>query len=209
MNPDAVFFGKPISIDDVMQSRRVVDPLKLLDIVMPCYGGAAVLVTNSARASRSPHRPVRLSGYGELLTHKSITAMPDLLDSPLRRASQRAFSMAGTTPAAVNLACVYDSFTITALVSLEQAGFCKPGEAGNFVEQHDLRWNGDFPLNTHGGMLSFGQAHVSGGLSNAIEVVRQMRGDAGERQLRCCDVAYCNGGGGIMSEEVALILEAA
>jgi acetyl-CoA acetyltransferase len=135
--------------------------------------------------------------------------MPDLLDSPLRVASQRAFTMAGVAPGAIDLTALYDSFTITAFISLEQAGFCGPGEASAFIEQRDLRWNGDFPLNTHGGMLSFGQAHVSGGLSHVVEIVRQMRGAAGGRQLAKCDLGYCNGGGGIMSEEVALILEGA
>ena len=208
-NPDAIFYGKPITTEDVLESRVLADPLKLLEVVMPCFGGGAVLLTSLDRAGRAPHRPAIVSGFGEQLTHKSITAMPNLIDSPVRQAAERAFQMAGTTPSAVDLTNVYDCFTITVIVTLEDAGFCKKGEGGAFVRERDLRFEGDFPVNTHGGQLGAGQSGLNAGLSHVIESVRQIQGRAGARQLPKCDLAYVNGNGGMMSEQVALILEGA
>jgi acetyl-CoA acetyltransferase len=207
-NSSALFFGKPIDVPTVMSSRMLVDPVKLLEAVMPCYGGAAVLVARLDRAVRAKYRPVLISGYGERLSHRSVTCMPDFLDPPLRVASQRAFQMAGTAPGAVDLASIYDCFTITVLLSLESAGFCARGAGAAFTREHDFTFDGgDFPLNTHGGQLGFGQPGVAGGMSHVIEAVRQLQGRATSRQLPRCDLAFCNGNGGMMSENVALILE--
>ena len=208
-NPLAIFQGQPIDVDDVMQSRRVCDPLKLLEIVMPCWGGAAVLVTRADRAERAQHRPVFVSGYGEHCTHKSITYAPDLLDNPIRVAADRAFAMAGAERDGIDLASMYDCYTITILVTIENAGFCNKGEGGRFIDEHDLRWSGDWPLNTHGGQLGMGQAGTAGGLSHVTEAVRQLQGRADGRQLPKADLAYVNGTGGMMAEQVALILEGA
>ncbi|MFI5319442.1 MAG: thiolase family protein [Myxococcota bacterium] len=208
-NPDAIFYGKPITVDDVMRSRRVADPLKLLEIVMPCFGGGALLVTTPERAARARHRPVYVAGFGEHLTHKSITYAPDLLDNPIRVAAERAFRMAGVAQRDVHVVQPYDCFTITVLVTLENAGFCGKGEGERFVSERSLRWDGDFPLNTHGGQLGAGQAGTAGGLSHLTEAVRQLQGRATGRQLKKCDVAYANGTGGMMAEQVALILQGA
>jgi acetyl-CoA acetyltransferase len=208
-NPKAIFHGKPITVEDVMRSPRICDPLKLLEIVMPCFGGGAAVVTTRERAARARHRPVLVSGFGEHLTHKSISYAPDLLDNPIHVAAERAFAMAGARRDAVDLANPYDCYTITVLVTLENAGFCGKGEGGRFVEEHDLTFRGDFPLNTHGGQLGCGQAGLAGGLSHATEAVLQLQGRAGERQLAKCDLAYVNGTGGMLAEQVALILEGA
>ena len=208
-NPKAIFHGKPITLEDVMRSPRICDPLKLLEIVMPCFGGGAVVLTTRERAARARHRPVFVSGFAEHLTHKSITYAPDLLDNPIRVAAERAFAMAGAQRSAVQLVNPYDCYTITVLVTLENAGFCGKGEGGRFVDEHDLTFRGDFPLNTHGGQLGGGQAGLAGGLSHATEAALQLQGRAGERQLRKCDLAYVNGTGGMMAEQVALILEGA
>jgi acetyl-CoA acetyltransferase len=124
-------------------------------------------------------------------------------------AAERAFTMAGSTRDAIDLVNPYDCYTITVLVTLENAGFCEKGEGGRFVEAHDLTFRGDFPLNTHGGQLGGGQAGLAGGLSHATEAVLQLQGRAAERQLGKCDLAYVNGTGGMMAEQVALILEGA
>jgi acetyl-CoA acetyltransferase len=208
-NPKAIFHGKPITIDDVMRSPKVCDPLKLLEVVMPCFGGGALVVTTAERAHRARHRPVFVAGFGEHVTHKSITYAPDLLDNPIRVAAERAFAMAGASRDAVQLVNPYDCYTITVLVTLENAGFCGKGEGGRFVEEHDLTYRGEFPLNTHGGQLGMGQAGLAGGLSHATEAVLQLQGRAGARQLTKCDLAYVNGTGGMMAEQVALILEGA
>jgi len=208
-NPKAIFRDKPISIEDVLASRMVADPLKLLEVVMPCFGGGAVIVTRADRAARGPHRPVFVSGYGERLTHKSITYAPDLDETPTRVASERAFAMAGIARGDVDVALPYDCYTITVLLTLEDAGFCERGTGGRFLEEHDLRHDGDFPLNTHGGQLGMGQAGLAGGLSHITEAVLQVQGRGDGRQVRNCDVAYVNGTGGMMAEQVALILEGA
>jgi acetyl-CoA acetyltransferase len=208
-NPKAIFHGKPITLEDVMRSPRICDPLKLLEIVMPCFGGGAVVLTTHERAARARHRPVLVAGFGEHVTHKSISYAPDLLDNPIRVAAERAFAMAGARREAVDLVNPYDCYTITVLVTLENAGFCGKGEGGRFVEERDLTFRGDFPLNTHGGQLGCGQAGLAGGLSHATEAVLQLQRRAGERQLPKCDLAYVNGTGGMMAEQVALILEGA
>jgi acetyl-CoA acetyltransferase len=208
-NPKAIFRDKPITIEDVLSSRMVADPLKQLEVVMPCFGGGAVVVTRAGRAARAPHRPVFVSGYGERLTHKSITYAPDLLETPTHVASERAFRMAGVARSDVDVTLPYDCYTITVLLTLEDAGFCKKGEGGRFLEEHDLRHDGDFPLNTHGGQLGMGQAGLAGGLSHVTEGVLQIQRRGAGRQVRQCDVAYVNGLGGMMAEQVALILEGA
>jgi acetyl-CoA acetyltransferase len=209
-NPKAIFRNKPISIEDVMASRMVSDPLKLLEVVMPCFGGAAVVVTRADRAAAlDRHRPVLISGYGEHLSHKSITYAPDLLETPTRAASERAFRMAGLARSDVDLASPYDCYTITVLLTLEDAGFCEKGSGGAFLEERDLRYDGDFPTNTHGGQLGMGQAGFAGGLSHVTEAVLQIQSRADKRQVRDCDVAYVNGTGGMMAEQVAVILEGA
>jgi acetyl-CoA acetyltransferase len=117
--------------------------------------------------------------------------------------------MAGRKPADVHMAQVYDCYTITVMLTLEDAGFCGKGEGMAFVRDHDLTFRGDFPLNTHGGQLSFGQAGMAGGMSQVVEAVQQIQGRCGERQLARHDLAYVSGTGGVMSEQGALILEGA
>jgi acetyl-CoA acetyltransferase len=200
------FFRQPITIEDVINSPMVCDPLHLLEIVMPCSGGAAFVVTSKERARRAANRPVYILGAGEYTTHRSVTYEPDFTHSPIRQAAERAFAMSGLKPADIDLASLYDCYTITVLLTLEDAGFCPKGEGGRFVEAHDLRYCGDFPMNTHGGQLSFGQSGFAGGTSQVVEAVLQVQGRAGERQLRKCDTAYINGNGGIMSEQVSLVV---
>src|SRR5579862_4861334 len=206
-NPAAVFFGTPITVEDVLASRVIADPLHLLEIVMPCSGGAALVLASADRARRCRHRPVSVIGFGEHLTHKTPTYAPDMPRTPVRVAAASAFSMAGIEPAAVDMVQVYDCYTITALLTIEDSGFCGPGEGMAFVREHDLSYRGDFPCNTHGGQLGFGQPGQAGGMSHIVEAVRQVQGRAGERQLPRHDRAYVTGTGGVMSEQAALVLE--
>jgi acetyl-CoA acetyltransferase len=205
-NPDAIFFGQPISIDDVLNSPMVVDPLHMLEIVMPVAGAAAVVVTSAKKAKRLQRPAAYLLGAGEHTTHKSITFAPDLTHSAISAAADRAFDMAGVRRRDVDLASMYDCYTITVLLTIEDAGFAKKGQGGAFVAAHDLRFDGDWPLNSHGGQLSFGQAGIAGGMSHVTEAARQLMGRCGARQVKDCDVAFVNGNGGIMSEQVSLIL---
>jgi acetyl-CoA C-acetyltransferase len=205
-NPDAVFFGSPITIDDVLDSRVIAEPLHLLEIVMPCFGGAAFVVTTAERARRLPHRAVSILGFGERLTHKTPTYAAAMPRTPVREAAAQAFTMAGIAPRDVDMVQLYDCYTITALLTIEDSGFCEEGKGLAFVRDHDLSYRGDFPCNTHGGQLGFGQTGLSGGTSHLVEGVRQIQGRAGERQLGRHDTAYVTGTGGVMSEQVALVL---
>ncbi len=205
-HPDAVFHGQPITDDDVLASRVIADPLHLLEIVMPVAGGHALIVASADRAKTTPHRPIVVAGCGERLTVKSPANARDLLETPVGVASDLAFGMAGATREEIDLACVYDCYTITALLTLEDAGFCKKGQGLAFVRDHDLTCSGDFPLNTHGGQLSYGQAGGAGGMSQVNEAVHQLRHAAGARQVANCETAFVSGTGGVMSEQSALIL---
>ena len=205
-NPDAIFYGQPITIEDVLSSPLIVDPLHMLEIVMPAAGAAAVVVTSAERAKDLANSPAYVLGAGERCTHKAITYAPSLTDSAIKVAADTAFEMAGIGREDIGLASIYDCYTITVLLTLEDAGFCGKGEGGRFVEEHDLRYNGDFPVNTHGGQLSFGQAGLAGGMSHVTEAARQVQRRAGERQVKGLEFAYVNGNGGIMSEQASLIL---
>lgn len=204
--PDAIFHGQPITIEDVLASPMIADPLHLLEIVMPASGGAAVVVADAEVARRGRNRPVWVTGFGEHLAFKTPTYAEDLMRTPIGPASQRAFSMAGVRPSEVDMISVYDCYTITVLMTLEDAGFCEKGEGARFIHEHDLTFNGDFPCNTHGGQLSFGQAGLAGGMSHVCDASRQIMRRAGDAQVRDCDLAFVSGNGGIMSEQVALVL---
>ena len=205
--PDAIFHGTPITVDDVLASAMVADPIHLLEVVMPVAGGAAVVVTSTETARRhGRHRPVRVTGFGERLSFKTPTYAEDLVRTPIGPAAETAFSMAGVDRAAIDVASIYDCYTITVLMSLEDAGFCEKGKGAEFVNGHDLTWQGDFPLNTAGGQLSFGQTGMAGGMHHVCDGTRQVMGRA-PNQVADCDRAFVSGNGGIMSEQVALVLE--
>jgi acetyl-CoA C-acetyltransferase len=206
-NPLATFNDKPLTIEDVLSSRMIVDPLHLYEIVSPCSGGSAVIVASPELAKRAKNPPVWLLGAGEFSNHASITYAPSLTDSPVKPAADLAFKMAGVERRHIDLVCPYDCYTITVLVTLEDAGFCKKGQGGSFVMEHDLTYAGDFPCNTHGGQLSFGQPGLGGGMSHVTEAARQLMGRGEARQVKDAKLAYVNGNGGIMSEQVSLILE--
>lgn len=205
-HPDAVFHGQPITADDVLASRMIADPLHLLEIVMPVAGGHALVVARTDRTRDPAHRPVVVAGCGERLTVKSPANARDLLETPVGVASELAFSMAGVSRDEIDVACIYDCYSITALLTLEDAGFCKKGQGLDFVRDHDLTFSGDFPMNTHGGQLSYGQAGGAGGMSQVNEAVHQLRHEAGARQVPGCETAFVSGTGGVMSEQSALIL---
>ena len=206
-NPDAFFYGQPITVDDVLGSPLVADPLHLLEIVMPSAGAAALVVVHPDLVKSTQRPAAWLLGAGECVTHKTITYAPSLTETAIRPAADRAFAQAGIGRDQVGLASLYDCYTITVIITLEDAGFCAKGDGGPFVADHDLTYTGDLPCNTHGGQLSYGQAGLAGGASHVTEAVVQLRGDAGERQVAECALAFVNGNGGILSEQCSLVLE--
>jgi acetyl-CoA C-acetyltransferase len=206
-NPLAVFNDTPLTIADVLNSRYICEPLHLFEIVSPMSGGAAVIVASPEIALRAKHPPIWLIGAGEASDRSGVTYAPEITESPIKPAAETAFKMAGVERKDIDLVCPYDCYTITVLVSLEDAGFCKKGQGGPFVMDHDLTYTGDLPCNTHGGQLSFGQPGLAGGMSHVTEAIRQLMGRGEGRQVKNACLAYVNGNGGIMSEQVSLVLE--
>ncbi|MGJ3507980.1 thiolase family protein [Enemella sp. A6] len=205
-HPGAIFHGKPITVDDVLASPMIADPIRMLDVVMRVQGGAAVLVGGVEWTRRSKHRPVWVTGLGEHIAFKTPTYAEHLLQTPIKRAADKAFEMSGVTRDDIDIASIYDCYTITVLMTLEDAGFAPKGEGMQWVLEHDLTHRGDFPLNTAGGQLSFGQAGMAGGMHHVVDAARQIMRRADQAQVPKCDTGFVTGNGGIMSEQVALIL---
>ncbi len=193
LNPHAKM-RKPITIDDVLQSRVISDPLHLLDCCIISDGGGAVIVTSAERARDLRKPTVLLRGCGEAVCHQEIGS-PDLLTIAARQSSERAFRMAGVSHDEIDLAAIYDSFTITLLVTLENLGFCKPGEGGSFVEGGRIGLGGALPVNPDGGGLSSNHPGMRG-IFLVIEAVKQLRGECGERQVAGARTALVHGTGG-------------
>jgi len=193
LNPDAKM-RKPISVDDVLESRMISDPLHLLDCCIISDGGGAVVVTSRERARDLRKAPVAILGCGEAVCHQELGA-PDLLTLAARDSGARALAMAGLAPSDMDLATIYDSFTITVLLTLENLGFCKPGEGGAFVEGGRIGLGGELPVNPDGGGLSSNHPGMRG-IFLVIEAVRQLRGECGDRQVADARLALAHGTGG-------------
>jgi acetyl-CoA acetyltransferase len=204
MNPKA-WSRDPITVEDVMASRLICDPLHRLDVCLVTDGGGALVVTTAERARDAAKRAVRILGAGESQTHWSIAQMPDLTRTAAAVSGREAFAMAGITPADVDVLEPYDSFTITVLLALEDLGFCGKGEGGAFVEGGRLAPGGALPALTSGGGLSYNHPGAFG-LLLLVEAVRQLRGEAGERQVPGASIAVAHGVGGLMSTASTVVL---
>ncbi|MGB3476830.1 MAG: thiolase family protein [Mycobacterium sp.] len=203
----AIWRDTPLSVEDVLASPVIADPLHMLEIVMPCVGGAAMVIASAEFAKRARNRPVWIKGFGEHVPFKTPTYAADLLATPIREAAETAFAMTDLTRADMDMVSIYDCYTITVLLSLEDAGFCEKGKGMQFLTDHDLTFRGDFPLNTAGGQLGFGQAGLAGGMHHVCDATRQIMGRAGAAQVADCNRAFVSGNGGILSEQTTLILE--
>jgi acetyl-CoA acetyltransferase len=196
----------PITIADVLSSRWVAEPLHLLDCCLVTDGGGAVVVTSANRARNTRKAPIWVLGHGEAHTHNTIANMPDLATHQAAVASGRAaFAMAGMTPSEIDVAEIYDSFTITVVMTLEALGFCGPGEGGAFVSGQRTAPGGSFPMNTNGGGLSFCHPGMYG-IFLLIEATRQLRDECGSRQVDGARVALAHGTGGVLSSGATVIL---
>ena len=204
-NPTAQM-RSPITVEDVLNSRLIADPLHLLDCSLVSDGGAAVVVTSAERALDCKQRPVYLLGAGEGHGHEHISQARSLTTSAAADAGRRAYEMAGVGPRDIDFAQLYDCFTPVVLIELEDLGFCKKGEGGPFVAAGSIEPGGPLPVNTHGGLLSHCHPGNPGSMFALTEAVTQLRGQAGERQLAKADVALVHGQGGIMSSHCTVIL---
>ncbi len=206
LNP-AAKFHELVTVEDVLASRVVSSPLHLLDCCMISDGGGALVVTSAERARDLPKKPAYVLGAAEAVRHSGI-GEEDVLEVAAAQSGPKAMAMAGITHADVDLRMIYDSFTITVLLTLENLGFCKRGEGGAFVSGGRLAFDGPCPTNTDGGGLSSNHPGMRG-IFLAIEAVKQLRGEAGARQLARCQIALCHGTGGIFARRhsgVTLIL---
>ncbi|MBI5283911.1 MAG: thiolase [Chloroflexi bacterium] len=204
LNPRAMM-RDPLTIDDVLSSRWITYPFHIYDCCLVTDAGGAVVVVGADRARSLKKKPVWVLGSGEASTHQSLIGMPDLTQTPARYSGKAAFEMAGVTHADIDVVEVYDSFTYTALVTLEELGFCEKGEGGAFVSNQRTAPGGEFPLNTNGGGLSYTHPGMYG-MFILIEAVRQLRGECGARQVPDARLALVNGTGGLLSATGTLIL---
>ncbi|WP_425406050.1 thiolase [Hwanghaeella sp.] len=204
MNPEAFARG-PLTRQDVLDSRMISDPLSKLDCCLVTDGAAACILTRADRARDLKQKPVYFLGGAGANWHRSIVAMPDLTVTAAADSGPRAFEMAGVTHDDIDLAMLYDAFTINTILFLEDLGFCPKGEGGRFVQDGRIAPGGELAVNTNGGGLSCVHPGMYG-MFLIAEAVTQIRGDAGERQLAACDVALLHGNGGTLSSQVTSFL---
>ena len=197
---------KPITMDDVRKSKVIASPLRMLDCCLVSDGGAAVVVSAAETARDAPKRAIELLGTGEGHTHEHIFAAPSLVDFGCRPSVADALAQAGLKHGDVDCAHIYDCFTSTLLITLESMGFYGRGEAGPAALAGDLAIGGRFPVNTNGGLLSYGSSGAAGGMFHVVEAVRQLRGECGPRQVENAEVALAHTLGGIFSGHCSIIM---
>lgn len=203
MNPKA-WEKEPLTVEQVLNARMVSYPFTVRDCCLVVDGGGAIVVTSGERAKSLKKKPVYVLGVGEALSHASISNMPDLTVTAAAESGPQAFAMAGVAPADVDMVSLYDAFTITPILFLEDLGFCPKGEGGRFVAGGAIAPGGSLPVNTSGGGLSYCHPGMYG-LLVMIEAVRQVRGECGERQVPGCEVALAHGNGGVLSSQCTVI----
>ena len=205
LNPRAYFHKVPMSFDDYHESKWVSFPFHLLDCCLVTDAGAAVIVTSSERAKDMRKQGIKILGAAEGHDHSMISQMPDLTRAFGTKTGPQALAMAGVKHSDFDLAMIYDSFTYTVLISLENLGFCNAGEGPDFLIDHQTIPGGDFPLNTNGGGLSYTHPGMYG-IFTVVEAVRQLRGEGSDRQIENCNLALAHGTGGLLSSTGTLVL---
>jgi acetyl-CoA acetyltransferase len=204
LNPEA-FAREPLTLDDVLKSRMISDPLTIRDCCLVTDGGGAYVLTRADRARALKKAPAYLLGVGAAHWHRQISSMPDLTVTAATESGQRAYEMARLGPKDVDVVELYDAFTINTLLFLEDLGFCKKSEGGAFVSGGRIAPGGQLPVNTNGGGLSCVHPGMYG-IFLLVEAVRQLRGEAGERQVQDAAVALAHGNGGVLSSQITALL---
>ncbi|MFP1646632.1 thiolase family protein [Pontitalea aquivivens] len=202
LNPDAIM-RDPITIEDHQSSRWIVRPLRLLDCCLISDGGVCIIVTSTERARDMRNKPAVIAGCGQAYTAQTLESEKWWYVPHQKQALADAFSMAGVKPADIDVAQLYDNFTISVILWLEHAGFCGEGEGGSFVEGGRIRLGGDLPVNTAGGNLS--ESYMEGWL-HIVEGVRQVRGSCGDRQVKDAELCLVTGRGMALNCSNAMIL---
>ena len=198
LHPGAIY-RTPFTVEDYMASRVLSDPIRLLDCVPIVNGGLAYIVTSGETARRLCDKPVWLRGFGEANNYYHGTrTLPDITTTGFAQSGPAALKMAGVSHADIDFLQPYDDYPFVSMLTIEDWGFCEKGQGGRFIDDHDLRFDGDFPLSTDGGQLSGGQpGGAIGGFMPLIEAVTQLRGEAGERQVKNARIGAACGFGGI------------
>jgi len=203
LTPEASERG-PLTIDEVLSARMNCDPLSIRDCCLVSDGAGAVVMVRAERARDLAQKPIYFLGGAAAQWHRQISAMPDLTVTAAVESGPRAFAMAKLSPADVDVVQLYDAFTINVLLFLEDLGFCKKGGGGDFVANGGIAPGGRLPVNTNGGGLSYCHPGMYG-IFLLTEATRQLRGEAGERQVAGAEVALCHGNGGTLSSQVTAI----
>ena len=204
LNPLAMYRG-PLTVDDVVSSRMIADPLHKLDCCVISDGGGAIILTTEERARDLRQAPVYVLSAAGGQTHWNISQMPTFTKTAAADFADSLFGRAGVTPSDIDTIQLYDSFTITVLLLIEDLGFCEKGDGGRFAAEGHLRRGGDLPLNTDGGGLSSNHPGMRG-IFLLIEAVRQLRGQGGDAQVPNAELALACGSGGWLSCIGAVIL---
>ncbi len=204
LHPDA-FTRDDLSIDDVLGARMVSTPLSVRDCCLVTDGAGAVVVTTTERARDLRQPLVPILSVAEASRHMNISTTPDLTTTAAVESGARAFDLAGLRPSDVDVVEVYDAFTINTLLFLEDLGFCTKGEGGSFVADGGIAPGGRLPVNTNGGGLSYTHPGMYG-IFLIVEAVRQLRGEAGDRQVADAHVGLVHGNGGVLSSQVTALL---
>lgn len=206
-NPDAKMFTKgPLTIEDVINSRPIAYPFNFYDCSIPCEGGGAVLVTRGDLGRKWARQPAYVLGFGEAHIRGTMSSPGSLIETGAISAGEQAFAQAGMSPSDIQVAQLYDAFSATPLVLLENLKFTAEGGSGEFVRSGAMDPGGAMPTNTYGGLLSYGHTGDSSGMSVLIEGVRQVMGEAGERQVAKADRGLVHCYGGMMFDHATLIL---
>jgi acetyl-CoA acetyltransferase len=203
MNPVA-WEKEPLTVEQVLKSRMVSYPLTVRDCCLVTDGGGAIILTSAARAKTLRKKPVYVLGVGEAIGHFTISNMPNLTLTAAAESGPKAFKMAGIKPSDVDMLSLYDAFTITPILFLEDLGFCPKGEGGRFVSGGSIAPGGKLAVNTSGGGLSYCHPGMYG-LLVLIEAVRQVRGECGQRQVKNCEVTLAHGNGGVLSSQCTVL----
>jgi acetyl-CoA acetyltransferase len=206
IHPNAPF-PKPLTVEDVVGSKMISTPVHARDCCLVTDGGAAIVITSAERAASLPHPPVYLLGFSESSNHRAVSAMPDLTRTVASQTSRIALEMAGRSLADIDTAHVYDAFTVSLLILLEDIGFCGKGEGGPFVADGNIAPDGTVALNTNGAGLSFTHPGMLG-LFLLTEAVAQLRGDAGQRQVPGTETSLVHGMGLTIAAHSTAILSA-
>lgn len=206
-HPDAYMHKRgPLTPAEVSASRPIATPLRRLHCSVPCEGGGAMLIVKGSSVDPGSTPAAYILGIGESHFHAPVSEVVEPASTGLAECAQRAFEMSGLTPKQISIAQLYDAFAITPIMQLEEFGFVPPGAGGEFFESGATGPGGMLPVNTYGGLLSFGHTGDSSGMSLFVEAAQQVMGRAARRQIDNVDTALVHTYGGILTDNVTIIL---